>query len=121
MVVRLKGSRIDSIEETETRRLRLLKMSSRSGGATLSVELPDVLCAAMSADQVVDLVIDSKPISKGDSAKLYVEGTVFKKNEEDGLEIIGSIGGLRLVLNLNKATTAQSKTFDSDKFYMVLN
>ncbi|TFF86906.1 hypothetical protein EU519_00580 [Candidatus Thorarchaeota archaeon] len=117
----MKGTKIDAIEETETRRLKLIKMSSKTGGATLSVELPDVLCATLSEGQSVNLVIDSKPVSKGSSAKLYVEGSVFKKVENDGLQIIGSIGGLRLVLNLNKATSAKSKTFDSDKFYMVVS
>jgi hypothetical protein len=121
MVVRFKNTKIDSVEETETRRLKLLKISSKSDGATISVELPDALCASMSTDQTVDVVIDSKPIPKGDSARLYVEGSVFEKAEENGLQVVGSIGGLRLVLNLNKVTAAQSKTFDSDKFYMTLN
>ena len=109
------------MEETETRRLKLLRVSSKTDGATISVELPDALCASMSANQTVDVVIDSKPIAKGDSAKLYLEGTVFKKTEENGLQIVGSIGGLRLVLNLSKVTAVQSKTFDSDRFYMALN
>ncbi len=121
MVVRLKDSKIDSIEETETRRLKLVKLSSKSEGAALTIELPDVLCTGMAANQNVGVVIDSKPISKGNSTKLYVEGTVFKKNDSENLEIVGSIGGLRLILNLSKATPVQIKTFESDRFYLALN
>ena len=121
MVVRLKDSKIDSIEETETRRLKLITLTSKSDGAALTIELPDVLCSGLTAKETVNVVIDSKPISKGSSAKLYVEGTIFKKSDDGSLEIVGSIGGLRLVLNLNKATSAQIKTFDSDKFYLTLS
>ena len=43
MVIRLTNAVIDSVEETETRRLKLLKVSSKGNGAILSLELPPVL------------------------------------------------------------------------------
>ena len=68
----------------------------------------------------MNVVIDSKEIVKGEDSKLYVEGTLFKKTDSDDLEVIGSIGGLRLVLSMNKATPTQMKTFDSAKFFMAI-
>ncbi|MHA2118765.1 MAG: hypothetical protein ACW98J_07585 [Candidatus Thorarchaeota archaeon] len=120
MVIRLKDAVIDSIEETETRRLKLLKVSSKSDGATLTLELPDALCDTLSTNDSISVVIDSKPITKGEQAKLYVEGNVFKKMAKDDLEIIGSVGGLRLVLSVSKATPSQSNTFSSDKFFLAI-
>jgi hypothetical protein len=118
MVIRLKTAVIDSVEETETRRLKLLKVSSKSDGATLSMELPDALCDALNTNDSITVVIDSKPIVKGDQSKLYVESSVFKKSEKNGLEVIGSVGGLRLVFTLGKTTPSQSSIFNSEKFFL---
>jgi hypothetical protein len=120
MVIRLKNAVIDSVEETETGKLKLLKMSSKSDGATLTLELPDALCDTLKANDSISVLIDSKPITKGEQAKLYAEGSVFKKMAKDNLEIIGSIGGLRLVLSIAKATPSQSNTFSSDKFFLAI-
>lgn len=120
MVIRLKDTVIDSIEDTETRRLKLIKMSSKSEGAVLTLELPEALCGSISEGDAVSIVIDSKEIVKGNESKLYLEGSVFKKNEKEGLEITGSIGGLRLVINLSKATPSQASSFDSDKFFLAV-
>ncbi len=120
MVIRLKDAVIDSVEETETRRLKFLKVSSKSDGATLSLELPDALCDTLNTSDSISVVIDSKPIAKGEQAKLYVEGKVFKKMGKDDLEIIGSVGGLRLVLSVSKVTPSQSSTFNSDKFFLAI-
>jgi hypothetical protein len=120
MVIRLKETIIDSIEDTETRRLKTLKISSRAEGVTLTVELPEALCSSLGVGDNVSIVIDSKPIPTGESSKLYVEGNVFKKMDKENLEITGSIGGLRLVFTLAKATPSQSSTFDSEKFYMAI-
>ncbi|MFW9868896.1 MAG: hypothetical protein ACFFFO_00385 [Candidatus Thorarchaeota archaeon] len=120
MVIRFKDAVIDSVEETETRRLKFLKISSKSDGAKLSLELPDALCDMLNPNDSISVVIDSKPIPKGEQAKLYVEGKVFKKMGKDDLEIIGSIGGLRLVLSISKATPSQSSTFGSDKFFLAI-
>ena len=120
MVIRLKDAVIDSVEETETAKLKLLKVSSKSDGATLTLELPDALCDTLNANDSISVVIDSKPITKGEQAKLYVEGNVFKKMTKDNLEIVGSVGGLRLVLSVAKATPNQSNTFSSDKFYLAI-
>jgi hypothetical protein len=120
MVIRLKDTVIESVDDTETRRLKLIKMSSKTDGATITLELPEALSGTLNLGEKVDVVIDSKEIVKGENSKLYVEGTLFKKSDSDGLDIIGSIGGLRLVLSIAKATPAQTKTFDSGKFFMVI-
>jgi hypothetical protein len=120
MVIRLKDTVIESVDDTETRRLKLIQMSSKTDGATITLELPEALSGTLSLGESVTIVIDSKEIAKGADAKLYVEGIFFKKSESKGLEIIGSIGGLRLVLTMAKATPAQTKTFDSSKFFMAI-
>ncbi len=120
MVIRFKDAVIDSIGETETRRLKLLKVSSKSDSATLTLELPDALCDSLNSNDLVNVIIDSKPIAKGTQAKIYVQGSVFKKMGKDDLEIVGSIGGLRLVLSIAKATTSQSTTFNSDTFFLAI-
>ncbi|MHA1576356.1 MAG: hypothetical protein ACTSU3_03250 [Candidatus Thorarchaeota archaeon] len=120
MVIRLKDTVIESVDDTETRRLKLIKMTSKTDGAIITLELPEALCGTMSLGETVNVVIDSKEIVKGEDSKLYAEGTIFKKSDDDDLEIIGSIGGLRLVLTLTKATPSQKRTFDSDKFYIVI-
>jgi len=120
MVIRLKTAVIESVEETETRRLKLLKVSSKSEGATLTLELPDALCDTLNTNDSITVVIDSKPITKGEQAKLYVESSVFKKMEKNGLEVIGSVGGLRLVFTLGKSTPSQSSIFNSEKFFLAI-
>ena len=120
MVIRLKDAVIDSVDETETRRLKLLKVSSKSEGATFTLELPDALCDTLHTSDSISVVIDSKPIPKGEQARLYVEGNVFKKNLKEDLEVVGSVGGLRLILSLVKPTPSQSGTFSSDKFFLAI-
>jgi len=120
MVIRFKDTVIDSVEDAETRRLKILKISSRVEGVVLTLELPEALCGSLAVGDNIGIIIDSKPIPTGDSSKLYVEGNVFKKMNKDGLEVVGSIGGLRLVLTLAKATPSQSSTFDLEKFYMTI-
>jgi hypothetical protein len=120
MVIRLKDTVIESVDDTETRRLKLIKMASKTAGATITLELPEALSGTLSLGETVDIVIDSKEITKGEDSKLYVEGNIFKKSDNEGLDIIGSIGGLRLVLSMKKVTPAQTKTFDSDKFYLAI-
>lgn len=120
MVIRLKDTVIESVDDTETRRLKLIKMTSKTDGATITFELPEALCGTLGVGETVSVVIDSKEIVKGQDSKLYVDGSIFKKSGSDDLEIIGSIGGLRLVLTLAKATPSQIKTFDSDRFFMAI-
>jgi len=120
MVIRLKDIVIESVDDTETRRLKLIKMSSKTDGATITLELPEALSGTMSSGETVSVTIDSKEIATGESSKLYVEGTVFKKSNMDDFEVIGSIGGLRLILTMAKATPTEIKTFDSEKFYMAI-
>jgi hypothetical protein len=120
MVIRFKDTTIDSVEDAETRRLKVLKISSKTEGVALTLELPEALCGTLSVGNNIGIIIDSKPIATGESSKLYVEGNVFKKTDKEGLEVVGSIGGLRLVLSLAKATPSQISTFDSERFYMTL-
>ncbi|RDE16620.1 MAG: hypothetical protein C4K49_04470 [Candidatus Thorarchaeota archaeon] len=120
MGVRFKDAIIESIKETDTKRLKLLKVSSKSDGATLTIELPEALSSRFNAKDHVDVVIDSKAIPKGEQARLYGEGTVFRRTETKGLEILGSLGGLRVVLGIAKPTSSQSKTFSSNTFYIVI-
>ena len=120
MVIRLKDAIIDSIEDTETKKLKLIKISSKINEATLELELPEALCERLDKKDTISIVIDEKPIASGTSAKLYMQGSVFKIDESDGLEVVGTMGGLRLVFALSKATPAKRKTFMSDSFYISL-
>ena len=121
MPIKIKSATIDSIEDTETKRLKLIKFSSKADGASVTLELPEALCDTMKVKDSIDFVVDASPILKGDSAKLYAEGTIFKSNLEDSLEVIGTIGGLRLIIKIAKPKPAQKKTFETEKFYMMLN
>ena len=121
MPIKIKGATIDSIEDTETKRLRLIKLSSKADGASITLELPEALCDTMKVKDTVDFVVDDSPILKGETAKLYAEGTIFKSNLEDSLEVIGTIGGLRLTIKIAKPKPTQKKTFETDRFYMTLN
>jgi hypothetical protein len=118
MVIRLKGASVDSIDDTETRRLKKIKILSKADGATLEMELPDALCAQIDNSETIDVVIDSKPIPKGEESKLYMEGEIFKQKDDDDFQIVGTIGGLRLVLTLANATPAKKKTFDTSQIFI---
>ncbi len=120
MVIRLKDAIIDSIEDTETKNLKLIKISSKITGATLELELPEALCERLDKKDTVSIVIDEKPITTSTSTKLYMQGSVFKIDESDGLEVVGTMGGLRLIFALSKVTPAKKKTFMSDSFYISL-
>ena len=120
MVVKLKDATIELIEDTDTRMLKLLRIVSKNDGATLTLELPEALCGRLNVQDSIDVVLDSKPILKSEKSKLYVEGTVFKLGGESGLEVVGTIGGLRMVLNLLKATPAKRKTFSTNQFYLMI-
>ncbi|MFW9798874.1 MAG: hypothetical protein ACFFD9_00405 [Candidatus Thorarchaeota archaeon] len=120
MVVRLKNTIVDSVEDTETRKLRILKMICKEEGARVILELPEVLSDQMKAKDTVSMVIDSKPIPKGTNAKLYAEGKVFRISEDSGMEVVGTIGGLRLILTLSSPSTSQRNTFGSDRFFLAI-
>ncbi len=121
MPVRIKDAVINSIETTETKKLKVLKMVSKTEGATLTIELPDALCDPFNVKDSIAVTIGSEEIARGEKAKLYAEGTVFKMNEVEGLEVVGTIGGLRFVLNLSSPKPTQRKTFDSEKFFLSLD
>ncbi|RLI51033.1 MAG: hypothetical protein DRO73_01250 [Candidatus Thorarchaeota archaeon] len=120
MVVRLKGALIEEISETETARLRSIRIGLKPEGAVLTLELPEALCDTFKTREDVNVIIDDKPIARGESARFYGEGRVFKVNREDNFEVIGTIGGLRLDLHLAKPTPSQKKTFDSERFFIAI-
>jgi hypothetical protein len=120
MVIRLKNAIVDSIEDTETKRLKVIKMIAKEDGARVSLELPEVLSGTMNPRDEVTVIIDSKPIARGDSAKLYAEGKVFRIRDDKGIEVTGTVGGLRMTLDLSSPTAAQRKTFDQDKFLIAI-
>ena len=66
MVIRIKGGIIDQIEDTETKRLKLLKISSPTEKAILTIELPEALSNAFKPQDIIDVKIDSKPIHTQD-------------------------------------------------------
>ncbi len=121
MPIKLKSAVIDSVEETETKRLKLIKISSKTDGATVTLELPEALCDTINVKDSIDIVIDANPILKGETAKFYAEGTVFKSNLDDNLEVVGSIGGLKLIVEIAKPKPAQKKAFETEKFFLMLN
>ena len=86
----------------------------------MTIELPDALCDPFKVKDSIAITFDSDEIARGDKAKLYAEGTIFKMNESEGLEVVGTIGGLRFVLNLTSPKPTQRKIFDSEKVFVSL-
>ncbi|MFX0106707.1 MAG: hypothetical protein ACFE7R_00310 [Candidatus Hodarchaeota archaeon] len=120
MVIRLKDVTMELAEDVETKRLRILSVTSKTDGAKLTLELPEALCEALDPEKPVSVVVDSKPIPRGEKARLYMQGKVFRVKEENGLEMVGTIGGLRLTVSLSKPTAVQKKTFEAmDLFLMI--
>ena len=120
MVIRLKSAIVESIGDTETKRLKVVRMVAKEEGARVSLELPEVLSGTMNPRDKVTVIIDFKPIARGNNAKLYAEGKVFRIRDENGVEVTGTVGGLRMTLDLNSPTAAQRKTFDYDKFLIAI-
>ncbi len=120
MAIRIKGAKIESIEDTETKRLRVIKINSKPEGLILTLEVPEALCTKIEGKRTLDLVIDSKPIVGGEKALLYMEGKVFKKSDEKEFEAVATMGGLRLVVTLKQITPAKKKTFDMETIFLTL-
>ncbi|MFW9925181.1 MAG: hypothetical protein ACFFDM_00280 [Candidatus Thorarchaeota archaeon] len=120
MPIKFKDVLIGSIEDTETKKLRVLKMASKEEGANLTLELPDALCEPFKVKDTISVTIDSEAILKGETAKFYAEGTVFKINESEGLEVVGTIGGLRFAFEVASPKPTQRKIFESEKFFLAL-
>lgn len=118
LVIRIKEAIIEEISQTETKRLKLVRIASKSEGAELSIELPDALCEMMKPKEQVAVVIDDKPITKGEKSRFYAQGRVFKINTEDKFEAVGTIGGLRMVVKLSNPTPSQRQTLAGQKFYV---
>ncbi|MFW9931110.1 MAG: hypothetical protein ACFFDR_00430 [Candidatus Thorarchaeota archaeon] len=121
MPLRIKDATITSIEDTETKKLKILKAVSKEEGVTLSLEMPEALCDPFHVKDTIEIVIDSEEIVKGDKAKLYAEGTVFKMDDSSSnLSVVAAFGGLRLVLEIASPKPAQRKIFDSQKVFLTL-
>ena len=120
MVIRIKGGTIDQIEDTETKHLKVLKISSQTEKVMFTLELPEALCNVFKSHDDVDVKIDSKPILKGEKAKLYVEGTIFRIIDNDKMEVTGTLGGLRLTIAIGNPTPAKRKTFESDRLFLMI-
>ena len=121
MVVRLKNGIIDSIEETENKRLRIVKISSKDEGIKLTLEIPEALSETLDKRKSIDAILDSKKIVRSKLATLYMEGTIFNIEKNDGIQVIGTVGGLRLEISIPKPTPAQNKTFGPGKLYLMIN
>lgn len=120
MPLRIKDATITSIEDTETKKLKILKAVSKEEGVTLSFELPDALCDPFHVKDSLSITIDSEEITRGEKGKLYAEGTVFKKDDSTDLSLVATFGGLRLVLEVISPKPAQLKTFDSERIFLSL-
>jgi hypothetical protein len=79
------------------------------------------LCERLDNGDQVDIVLDEVPIATGEKTRLYAEGSVFKVSDEETYQVVGTIGGLRMVLSLSKPTPSQKKTFLSGHFYLALS
>lgn len=120
MVVRLRDTVIESIEDTDTKRLKLLRIVSKKEGATITLELPDVLCETLNTSDSVAVTIDSKALTKGEKSKLYMEGKVFRTGGETDLNVVATAGGLRLTVIIADPTAAQRSTFDADRLFFMI-
>ncbi|TFG26234.1 hypothetical protein EU528_14740 [Candidatus Thorarchaeota archaeon] len=120
MVVRLTKTIIESIDDTDTKRLKLIRIVSKDEGAVITLELPEVLCETLKANDAVAVTMDKKEMKKGEKSKLYMEGKVFRTSEGDDLNVIATAGGLRLTVSISKPTAAQKTTFDTDKLFFVI-
>ena len=121
MSVRIKDATISSIEDAETKKLKILKMSSKLDNATITLEIPDALCDPFKVKDIIAVTISSEPIPRGDKAKLYAEGTVFKIDDSDNFGVVATIGGLRLEFMIPSPKPTQRRVFDSEKIFLSLN
>ncbi|TFF87040.1 hypothetical protein EU519_00325 [Candidatus Thorarchaeota archaeon] len=120
MAIRIKESKLDAIEETETKGLMMLTITEKSEGLKLALELPEALATQFSAKEKIDVVIDDSPISNGDEARFYAEGNVFKARLDEEVDVVGTLGGLRLVVEMDKVTAAKERIFTADRIYLAL-
>jgi hypothetical protein len=120
MAIRIKGSKLDSIEETETKGLMVLTITEKSEGLRIALELPEALASQFRPKEKLDVVVDDSPISNGDEARFYAEGSVFKARLDENVEVVGTFGGFRLVLEMDKVTAAKERIFSADRIYMAL-
>ena len=121
MPLRIKDAVVTTIEDGETKRLKILKMSSKEMGATLTFEVPRVLSDPFNVKDEISVIIDSEEIAKGEQSKLYAEGTIFKMDDSENLSVVATFGGLRFVLEMSDPKPAQKKIFDSEKIFIAFS
>ena len=121
MVVKLENAKIESMEETETKNLRLLEISSREGKAKLTLELPEVLCETLDSEEPVDVHFSPRETKRGSQSSIYAKGTIFKMKGNEDLRVVGSIGGLRMVLSIKGASSTERRSFESEEFYIAIS
>ncbi len=120
MPLRIKDATITSIEDTETKKLKILKAISKEDGFSLSLELPDALCDPFNTKDAIIITIDSEEITRGEKAKLYAEGKVFKFDDSSDLSVVATFGGLRGVVQISSPKPAQRKIFESERIFLSL-
>ena len=121
MSVRIKDAIIGSIEDGETKKLKVMKMTSKIENATLILELPDALCDPFNVKDIISVTISPEPVPRGDKAKFYAEGVVFKIDDGENFKAIVTIGGLRLEYEMPSPKPTQRKAFDSEKIFIALD
>ena len=121
MVIRIKDAKVKSMVDTETKKLRVVQLDSKEEGVSLTLEVPEALSNKIEESGTLDVVIDSKPITRGSKALLYLEGKVFRQHDDKEFEAVATMGGLRLVVKMKKATPTKKKTFDSETVFLSLS
>ncbi len=120
MVVILKDVTVESINETEVKKLKIIRGVSNSVGVRFSLELPEVFSSRLRVGENIEIHIDKAPIPAGDRAKIHGEGTVFRIKGENPFELIATVGGLRLILTAPQFTESERSTFEGGRFYFAL-
>ncbi len=120
MPVKLKDVTIESITQTEAKKMKLVKAVCKRAGMTLSLELPEVLSNRMNINETIEVHIDKKPIAMGEKARVYGEGIIFKIRREGPFELVATVGGLRFVFTASELTESERNTFENDRFYFAL-
>ncbi|MBD3405586.1 MAG: hypothetical protein GF411_05565 [Candidatus Lokiarchaeota archaeon] len=120
MAIRLNSSIVETIEDTETKKLKLIKIRDKEVDASIELELPKALSDTFQIKEEVSVVIDSEEIPKGESARLYGEGTIFKMKHEEPFEVVATLGGLRLIIEITKPKKSQTKAFEKHNFFIAI-
>ncbi len=111
---------VESIDETETRRLKRIKIVSRDGGMTVLMELPEALCESIGENQEIEVTIETDGSADAEGTRLYVRGTVFRRKGTHTNEIVGSVGGLRVILIFAEPIPFMTEILEKGVFYLAI-